>query len=202
MLNRYPRGGVFWLNNYDSQKGSEQSGSRPALIISNDRNNIYSPVITIIPITSKVKTALPTHVTIAAIDGSTEPNIILCEQITTVSKNRLSTFKGILSPDVLTRVEKALAIQLNISTKEDTSPVIKETTTTAPLTTTVPPTTTPPKNNGTNPTGCVGYSEEYKKMYLKDAEKMTNAQLAKKYEINAKAASARKISWAKQFNKN
>ena len=196
MLNRYPRGGVFWLNDYNNPKGSEQSGSRPALIVSNDRNNTYSPVVTIVPITSKVKTTLPTHVTIAAIDGSAEPNIILCEQITTVSKNRLSTFKGILSSDVLTKVEKALAIQLDISTKEDTEPVIKETTTI------VPPPITAPKNNSANPTGCVGYSEDYKKMYLKDAEKMTNAQLAKKYGINAKAASARKISWAKQFNKN
>jgi len=49
----------------DEDGGSLQEGRRPILIISNDLANKHSPVVTIVPITSKLrKNPLPTHVLI------------------------------------------------------------------------------------------------------------------------------------------
>ena len=48
----------------DVDGGSIQAGLRPVLIVSNDKANQFSPVITIVPITSKIigKKKIPTHV--------------------------------------------------------------------------------------------------------------------------------------------
>ena len=49
----------------DEDNGSLQEGRRPILIISNDLANKHSPVVTIVPLTSKLrKNPLPTHVLI------------------------------------------------------------------------------------------------------------------------------------------
>ena len=49
----------------DEDNGSLQEGRSPILIISNDLANKHSPVVTIVPLTSKLrKNPLPTHVLI------------------------------------------------------------------------------------------------------------------------------------------
>lgn len=57
-------GDIFWAQlDEDMHGGSLQTGFRPVLIVSNDKANQYSPVVTIVPITSKIgKKRLPTHV--------------------------------------------------------------------------------------------------------------------------------------------
>lgn len=54
-------GDIFWAQLYeDMHGGSLQTGFRPVLIVSNDKANQYSPVVTIVPITSKIgKKRLP-----------------------------------------------------------------------------------------------------------------------------------------------
>ena len=51
--------------------GSEQGGTRPVLIISNDIGNKHSPTVIIAPITSRIhtKAKLPTHTLIKDFDG-------------------------------------------------------------------------------------------------------------------------------------
>ena len=75
-------------------KGEENScvqyGKRPVLIVSNDIANRYSPVVTIVPLTSKQKKKyLPTHVKLFPV-GLLYPSTALCEQIQTIDKARLS----------------------------------------------------------------------------------------------------------------
>ena len=54
--------GEVWLANLGDSVGSEQSGTRPVLIVSNNKNNIYSTTVTIIPLTSKHnKNNIPTQ---------------------------------------------------------------------------------------------------------------------------------------------
>ena len=69
-LNRQPgtvknwiyRRGDIYLANLNPFKGSEQGGTRPVLVLSNDIGNFYSSLITIAPITSQLKkTQQPTH---------------------------------------------------------------------------------------------------------------------------------------------
>lgn len=83
---------------FGSNRGSVQSGKRPAIVISNNINNAYSPNLTVVPMTTKSKTVLPTHVYIneelAAKLGINEASTILCEQIQTVSKDSIVYTKG------------------------------------------------------------------------------------------------------------
>ena len=78
--------------------GSEQGGTRPVLIISNDIGNKHSPTVIIAPITSRVhtKAKLPTHTLIKDFDGLDKNSIILFEQIRTIDKQRLREYLGTL----------------------------------------------------------------------------------------------------------
>jgi mRNA interferase MazF len=48
------RGDIVWLD-FDPQKGREQSGRRPALVLSRESYNARSGLAIICPITSKIK---------------------------------------------------------------------------------------------------------------------------------------------------
>ena len=64
----YHRGDIY-LANLNPFKGSEQGGTRPVLVLSNDIGNYYSSLITIAPITSQLKkTQQPTHVGLPGTD--------------------------------------------------------------------------------------------------------------------------------------
>lgn len=111
----YRNGDIFWANlGEDMDGGSLQSGMRPVLIVSNDKANQYSPVINIVPITSRLlKNNLPTHV---LIDGcGLQRSIILVEQITSINKTRLKGYVGtIKKTDIEKSVKHAIGIQLNL----------------------------------------------------------------------------------------
>lgn len=109
-------GDIFWAQLYeDMHGGSLQTGFRPVLIVSNDKANQYSPVVTIVPITSKIgKKRLPTHVFINGC-GLRQRSTILVEQITSLNKSRLNEYVGnIRKTTVETLVKKAIAIQLSL----------------------------------------------------------------------------------------
>ena len=94
--------------------GSEQGGTRPVLIISNDIGNRHSPTVIVAAITSRVhtKAKLPTHTAIRDFEGLNKDSIILLEQIRTIDKKRLQEYIGMLSESEMARVDKALAISV------------------------------------------------------------------------------------------
>ena len=55
----------------------------PAVIVSNNLNNTFSPTITVVYLTTKPKKPLPTHVTVLC----KVPSIAMCERIYTLSKS-------------------------------------------------------------------------------------------------------------------
>lgn len=83
------RGDIFYAE-LNPIIGSEQGGTRPVLIISNDTGNRYSPTVIVAAITSrKSKNNLPTHFYLDSIEGLPANSIILLEQIRTIDKQRL-----------------------------------------------------------------------------------------------------------------
>lgn len=83
------RGDIFYAE-LNPVVGSEQGGTRPVLIISNDTGNRYSPTVIVAAITSrKSKNNLPTHFYLDSIEGLPANSIILLEQIRTIDKQRL-----------------------------------------------------------------------------------------------------------------
>ena len=109
------RGEIYYAN-LDPVIGSEQGGLRPVLIIQNDIGNRYSPTVIIAPITSNnVKTYLPTHCVISAQRGLNYESIVMTEQIRTIDKRRLQSHIGIFNKEDISKVNKALAISIELN---------------------------------------------------------------------------------------
>ena len=110
-MNTYKRGDIWWVDLGLDEKdisGHLQAGKRPCLIISNDKNNEYSPTVNVIPLSCKIK-PLPVHPRIYL---HNRLSIFLCEQIRTISKSQIMEYYGYANSIVLERVEKCLKIQL------------------------------------------------------------------------------------------
>ena len=78
---------------------SVQGGTRPAVVISNDKGNKFSPVLIVVPLTSRMdKKYMPTHHTIepSTINGLSKTSIALAEQIITVGKDMVRNIVGTL----------------------------------------------------------------------------------------------------------
>src|SRR6056297_663651 len=82
----------IYLVNLDPTVGSEQSKTRPVLVISNEDINSVLPVLTVIPITS-FKEGRKIYINEVFINtkvsGLKRDSIILCYQIRTIDKKRL-----------------------------------------------------------------------------------------------------------------
>ena len=109
------RGDIYYIRPMRKQIGSEQHQGRPALIVSNDKNNLFSSVVEIAYITKQPKKNLPTHVKIQL---SGMEATILCEQIQSVSVKSLGNFMGHLQGVDIANVNRALMISLGIITGE------------------------------------------------------------------------------------
>jgi mRNA interferase MazF len=97
------------LVSLDPVLGSEVGKTRPAVVLQNDLANRSSPTVTIIPVTSQVDRIFPFQVLIPAGDGGLETaSKALCEQIRTVSRQRLRERLGRLSPERLQEIRAAL----------------------------------------------------------------------------------------------
>lgn len=105
------RGDIYFVSGTYGT-GSEQRGERPAIIVSNDTGNTYAPVVEVVYLTTKRKTAIPTHVYIYSAE---RPSIALCEQVITVCKSRLDRYIGSVTVAEMRRIDRALSVSLGIT---------------------------------------------------------------------------------------
>ena len=98
--------------------GSEQGGIRPVLVIQNDVGNRHSPTVIVAAITSQInKSKLPTHVELSARQYEmVKDSVVLLEQLRTIDKRRLKERVCHLEGEILTKVDKALEISLELPT--------------------------------------------------------------------------------------
>lgn len=86
----------------DSTIGSEQRGSRPVLVISNDAVNHNLPVVTILPISSIKEggSIYPTEILLPMeISQLPRPAVVMLQQIRTISDQRLVKRVGIIDDE-------------------------------------------------------------------------------------------------------
>lgn len=108
---RIERGDIFYIHKNAPVYGSEQMAGRPGIIVSNEKNNEFSEVVEVVYMTTQEKTPLPTHVTIRSTPRmSTAP----CEQITSVSVERLGDYIGKASKSEMANIETAMLISLDL----------------------------------------------------------------------------------------
>ena len=112
------RGDIFYAD-LNPVVGSEQGGTRPVLIISNDIGNRHSPTVIVAAITSRVhtKAKLPTQTAVNDFEGLDKDSIILLEQIRTIDKQRLKQHMGMMPENIMARVDKALAISISLNNR-------------------------------------------------------------------------------------
>lgn len=101
-----PARGEVWIVNLDPTKGREQAGKRPALVLSVDHfNHGPAELVVILPITSKAK-GIPLHVAVTPPEGGlSQPSFIKCEDVRSVSKERLLSKLGTVTAQTMAAVE-------------------------------------------------------------------------------------------------
>ena len=107
--------GDIWMANIPERDGNIQGGHRPVLVVSNDKNNKFSNIVNVVPMTTKMnKRNLPCHVEIWDYQkyGLTAPSTIMVEQITTINKENLRYYMGEINDvDMLMRIFRAMQVQ-------------------------------------------------------------------------------------------
>ena len=111
-LAKISRGEVFYITSHYDSVGSEQKSGRPAVVVSNDMCNEYSPVIEICYMTLQVKKPMPTHVFVDR--GQCINSTVLCEQVTSVSRDRIGEYMCTLPDDIMDAVDKAIVVSLGL----------------------------------------------------------------------------------------
>ena len=111
------RGDIFYAD-LNPVVGSEQGDNRPVLIVQNEKGNIYSPTVVIVPITCNLnKKPLPTHTIIPKLCGLAGDSLALVEQIRTIDRSRLGEYIGRIDGKVQKEVDDALAVCVGIDKK-------------------------------------------------------------------------------------
>jgi mRNA interferase MazF len=101
----------------DPVEGSEQAGTRPVIVVSRDAINEASPVVVVVPCTTwkAERRIYPSQVRLRAPDGGlSADSIALGEQVRAIAKTRLRARRGMLSPEALRRLDRALLITLDL----------------------------------------------------------------------------------------
>lgn len=106
------RGDIFWIRQDYSAVGSEQKKNRPAIIVSNDKNNTYSETLEIVYLTTAEKKPMPTHV---AIETMGKQSTALCEAIYTIDKGRLENYYCTLTAEEMKLVDQAVLVSLGLT---------------------------------------------------------------------------------------
>lgn len=111
------RGDIYNVDFGNDISTSKQCGIRPAVVVSNNKANRHSPVITVVPLTSRIKKKrfLPTHVFVpySVESGLNSSSIALAEQIESLDKNCLLEKKGTIKSNlVMEKITKAIQIQI------------------------------------------------------------------------------------------
>lgn len=112
-----PQRGAIYLLRLDPTAGSEQEGTRPAVVVSRTSLNRASPVIVVCPLTdaARVPHKYPCDVEVRAPEGGLKKDsVVLTGQVRAVAKSRLLKRLGDLSPETLRHVERALKTTLDL----------------------------------------------------------------------------------------
>lgn len=110
-----PRRSEVWLLDFGDPVGREQAGRRPAVIVSSDLlNDSRAGVVVVVPITTTYR-GLPSHIEIDE-DGSglNEISYAKCEDVKSVSEQRLIARLGAVDQQTIFQIGRALRLLLDL----------------------------------------------------------------------------------------
>lgn len=109
MTGRIIKRGDIYRVVLDPTIGREIKKTRRCVVVSNNQQNQYSPLLIIIPTTSDMDKLYSWEV---VIHSESKDRKILTDQIRSVDKKKLREYKGKVGYEILTKLEKALCIVL------------------------------------------------------------------------------------------
>ena len=111
----HPLRGDIWLIDLNPVRGHEQAGKRPGLVVSVDLfNQGPAGLAVVIPVTTKER-GIPFHVEVKPPEGGlSKRSFVKCEDLRSVSKERLVQRLGRVTRNTLTAVEDRLRILLEL----------------------------------------------------------------------------------------
>jgi len=109
------RRGDIWLMDFGDPVGREQAGIRPAVVISTDRHNEgQSGVLMVVPLTT-TRRGLPSHIEIEpGASGLESISYAKCEDLKSVSVERLVRREGATESGTLFEIGRALRFLLEL----------------------------------------------------------------------------------------
>jgi mRNA interferase MazF len=104
-----------WLVDFGDPVGHEQAGRRPAVVVSADPLNASrAGVVVVVPTTTAVR-GLPSHIEIdPGESGLDEVSYAKCEDIKSISDERLIARLGVASDDAMFQIARALRFLLDL----------------------------------------------------------------------------------------
>jgi len=110
-----PHRGEVWLVDFGEPVGREQSGRRPAVVVSADPLNDSRAGIVIVVPTTTTRRGLPSHVEIErGASGLDDLSYAKCEDIKSVSEQRLIAQLGSVPDTVTFAIGRALRFLLEL----------------------------------------------------------------------------------------
>lgn len=110
------RGSVYWWNCPEHNRKHIQQGVRPVVVVSNDDCNQFSGVVTVVPMSTRVKRPYPQQAAVVLPDGV---SVALCDQVTSVPVDELQRHVCDLYDYQMDQIESALAIQMGFISASD-----------------------------------------------------------------------------------
>ena len=110
-----PRRSEVWLVDFGEPVGREQSGRRPAVVVSSDLlNESRAGVVVVLPITTTYR-GLPSHIEIdRGSSGLDEVSYAKCEDVKSISEQRFISRLGTVGDEVMFQAARALRFLLDI----------------------------------------------------------------------------------------
>jgi len=107
--------GEIYLVNFDPTVGAEAQKTRPALVVSNDINNLHSPIVSISPVTSNVTRVYSFEIEVPPATGGLKVRSkIMINQTRAMDKIRLIKKIGQLPGDLMEEVNQALRLHYDL----------------------------------------------------------------------------------------
>lgn len=117
----FKKGNIVWIRLYTTSADKHlQQGLRPAVVLGNKKACAFSPILTILPMTSKTgkEQKIPTHCLVRrndTIGQKLRDSVVLTEQMRSVSKENVVEVIDSLTPSKMQEVERNVKAQLGIA---------------------------------------------------------------------------------------